>query len=127
MNTFAAMNSGNNSILSEHTKLQWYKIIFSLKKIFGKKPDMNAIIFLIGIRELGVTREFSKEEKTDLMHIATCKLLSYEGYYKFDNLDEDGWPHYTLINKPPYADLSEQENILKKLIVQYFEESGLID
>ena len=121
------MNTENNFVLTEHTKLQWYKIIFSLKKIFGKKPDMNAIIFLIGVRELGVTREFSKEEKTDLMHIATCKLLSYDGYYTFEKIDEDGWPHYNLIKNPPYADLIDQENILKKLIVQYFEESGLID
>ena len=121
------MSGNNTNILEEYTKLQWYKIIFSLKKILGKKPDMNAIIFLIGVRELGLTREFSKEEKTDLMHIATCKLLSYDGYYEFEKLDEDGWPHYTLANKPPYADLAEQENILKKLIVQYFEESGLID
>jgi len=127
MNIFVAMNSENAFDLSEHTKLQWYKIIFSLKKIFGKKPDMNAIIFLIGVRELGVTREFSKEEKTDLMHIATCKLLSYDGYYAFDKTDEEGWPHYNLIKNPPYAELTDQENILKKLIVQYFEESGLID
>ena len=127
MNIFVAMNSENAFDLSEHTKLQWYKIIFSLKKIFGKKPDMNAIIFLIGVRELGVTREFSKEEKTDLMHIATCKLLSYGGYYAFDKTDEEGWPHYSLIKNPPYAELTDQENILKKLIVQYFEESGLID
>lgn len=121
------MNPENNFVLAEHTKLQWYKIIFSLKKLFDKKPDMNAIIFLIGVRELGVTREFSKEEKTDLMHIATCKLLSYDGYYEFEKNDEEGWPHYKLIRNPPYADLSDQENILKKLIVQYFEESGLID
>ena len=127
MNIFVAMNSENNFVLSEHTKLQWYKIIFSLKKTFGKKPDMNAIIFLIGVRELGVTREFSKEEKTDLMHIATCKLLSYDGYYEFEKNDEDGWPHYNLVKNPPYADLIDQENILKKLIVQYFEDSGLID
>jgi hypothetical protein len=121
------MNSNDNFVLTEQTKLQWYKVVFSLKKMFGKKPDMNAIIFLIGVRELGVTREFTKEEKTDLMHIATCKLLSYDGYYRFDKTDEDGWPHYHLVNKPPYIELNDQENILKKLIVQYFEESGLID
>ena len=127
MKIFAVMSEENNFELDEHTKLQWYKIIFSLKKMFDKKPDMNGLIFLIGVRELGVTREFSKEEKTDLMHIATCKLLSYDGYYEFEKTDEDGWPHYKLISKPPYTDLLNQENILKKLIVQYFEESGLID
>jgi len=121
------MKEENNYELDEQTKLQWYKIVFSLKKVFDKKPDMNGLLFLIGIRELGVTREFSKEEKIDLMHVATCKLLSYDGYYEFERTDEDGWPHYKLVKQPPYADLMYQENILKKLIVKYFEESGLID
>ena len=121
------MSMDNNFELDEHTKLQWYKIIFSLKKMFDKKPDMNCLLFLIGLRELGINSEFSKDEKMDLMHVATCKLLSYGGYYEFEKTDEDGWPHYKLISKPPYTDLMNQENILKKLIVQYFEESGLID
>jgi hypothetical protein len=121
------MNPDGSVELDEHTRLQWYKIVFAMKRMFGKKPDMNALLFLIGMRELGITREFSKEEKMDLMHIATCKLLSYEGYYVFENTDADGWPHYTLVKKPPYADLLSQENTLKRLVVRYFEESGLID
>lgn len=112
--------------LDEHTKLQWYKIVFDLKKVFGKKPDMNAILFLIGMRELGSAREYSKEEKMDLMHVATCKLLSYDGYYAYERTDEDGWPHYRLVDKPPRFDLLAQENILKRLVVRYFEESGLL-
>jgi hypothetical protein len=121
------MNTDNNFELDEHTKLQWYKIVFSMKKMFDKKPDMNGMLFLIGMREIGVNREYSKDEKMDLMHVATCKLLSYDGYYTFEKTDEDGWPHYTLVSKPPYTDLMNQENILKRLIVQYFEESELID
>jgi hypothetical protein len=113
--------------LDEQTKLNWYKIVFSMKKMFGKKPDMNGILFLIGVREMGSTREYSKDEKMDLMHVATCKLLSYDGYYEYERTDEDGWPHYKLLQKPPYADLMNQENILKRLIVRYFEESGLLD
>ncbi|MFI5221502.1 MAG: hypothetical protein ACHQK8_04180 [Bacteroidia bacterium] len=121
------MNPETNFELDERTKLQWYKIVFSLKKMFDKKPDMNGLLFLIGVRELGVTREFAKEEKLDLMHVATCKLLSYEGYYRFEKTDDEGWPHYTLISKPPFTELTSQENLLKKLVVRYFEESGLID
>ena len=98
-----------------------------IKKIFGKKPDMNGIIFLIGMRELGQTREFAKHEKMDLMHIATCKLLSYEGYYAFEKTDEEGWPHYKLVQKPPFTDLLSQENRLKSFIVKYYEENGLFE
>ncbi len=121
------MNVDNNFELDEQTKLQWYKIVFSMKKAFGKKPDMNGMLFLIGMREVGSMREYTKDEKMDLMHVATCKLLSYDGYYEFERIDEDGWPHYKLITKPPYTDLMNQENILKRLIVRYFEDSELID
>ena len=113
--------------MDDSTKMKWYKIVFGLKKQFGKKPDMNAILFLIGMNEVGKVKEYSKQEKTELLHVATCKLLSYEGYYKLENYDQDGWPHFELVRVPPYADLMQQENLLRKLIVQYFEEEGILD
>lgn len=113
--------------MDDSTKAKWYRIVFELKKSFGKKPDMNGILFLVGMRELGEVREFAKQEKMDLMHIATCKLLSYEGYYSFSHTDSEGWPHYNLVSPPPYTDLLGQENRLKSLLVKYFEENGLLD
>lgn len=116
-----------NFILDDTTKGKWYQVVFNLKRMFGKKPDMNGILFLIGVRELGQLREFSKEEKMDLMHIATCKLLSYEGYYQYQSTDNEGWPHYKLIENPPYSDLMSQENRLRKLVVAYFVENQLLE
>lgn len=113
--------------LDDVTKAKWYRIVFDLKKQFGKKPDMNGMLFIIGMQELGKAKTFSKDEKQDLMHIATCKLLSYQGYYQYTHTDEDGWPHYKLIQKPPFVDLISQENLLKKLIVTYFIDKGIID
>lgn len=113
--------------LDDQTKGKWYQIIFNLKKQFGKKPDMNGILFLIGVRELGQMRTFEKHEKMDLMHLATCKLLSYDGYYRFSHTDEEGWPHYTLAGKPPFGDLLSQENRLKGFVVKYFEENDLLE
>jgi hypothetical protein len=112
--------------MDETTKMKWYKIVFSLKKEFGKKPDLNGLLFLIGMRELGTTREFSKDEKMDLMHVGTCALLSLEGYYELERYDDDGWPHYKLLKELPYADLLNQESLLRKLIVRYFETHELL-
>ena len=54
----------------------WPVLIDKLRTLFEKKPDMNAILFLIGIQELGKgSQRFSKEQKQDLMHIAICKIL----------------------------------------------------
>ncbi len=55
-------------LLDDATKSKWYRIVFDLKKQFGKKPDMNGILFLIGMRELGQLREFAKDEKMDLIN-----------------------------------------------------------
>ncbi len=112
--------------LNDASKAKWYTIVFDLKKQFGKKPDMNGILYIIGMRELGQNRVFEKEEKMDLFHIATCKLLSYEGYYELEKTDDEGWPHYKLIKELGNKNLLEQEIFLKKLVIKYFEESGLI-
>ena len=84
-------------------------------------PDLNTVLFLVGIQELGRwKRAFTKEEKQDLMHIGICRLLSDSGYYELESIDQDGWPHYTLINPLPKFDLIEQEKLLRMHIKEYF-------
>lgn len=90
---------------------------------FGKLPDINAILFMIGIQELGKgISAFTKEQKQDLMHIATCKLFSLSGYYESDGLDAEGWPHWRLVRAIPMANLKEQEKMLKWHILEYFDQ-----
>lgn len=88
----------------------------------AEKPDLKVMLFLIGVQELGQgPRKFSKRQKEELMHIATCRLLSEMGFYELEGLDQDGWPHWKLVKPiPAYASL-EQELLLKSLIVEYFE------
>lgn len=96
--------------------------------MIGKKPkDLNGLLFLIGVQELGKGyQHFSKEEKQDLMHIAICKVLSLSGFYELEGTDEDGWPHWKLVKKLPHFDLLEQEKLLKMHIIDYFnQELGL--
>jgi hypothetical protein len=101
----------------------WASLLQSVEQMIGKKPkDLNSLLFLIGVQELGRGQAiFSKEEKQDLMHIGICKVLSYAGYYVLEGLDKDGWPHWKLIKKLPHFDLLEQEKLLKMLVIEYFE------
>ena len=86
-------------------------------------PDLNTVLFLIGIQELGRWKKgFSKEEKQDLMHVAVCCLLSYEGYFEFVGRDEDGWPHYRQVLELPAINTLDQEKMLKRYAVRYFDE-----
>lgn len=106
-------------------KRNWKELTDKLKSVFEEEPDLQTVIFLIGVQELGIgARNFSKEEKTNLMHVATSKLLSYEGYYSFIKTDEEGWPHYEKIKPIPSMSLKEQDIMLKKAVLKYFEDSG---
>ena len=52
-------------------------------------PDIKVMLFLIGVQELGKgPKEFSKREKEELMHIATCRLFSSLGFYELEGQDE---------------------------------------
>jgi hypothetical protein len=101
----------------------WERLLNELAAVIGKKPkDLNAVLFLIGIQELGSgAKPFSKEEKQDLMHIGICKVLSLSGFYELDGLDKDGWPHWKMVKKVPHLDLVEQERFLKTHVLEYFE------
>ena len=80
-------------------KERWEKVVEILSNQFaeGAPLDLDAIIYLIGVQELGKFQQlFKQDEKVNLMHIAICRLLEPYGYYEFDYIDADGWPHYTI-------------------------------
>ncbi len=103
----------------------WLRVRHKLKDTFGRTepPDMKTVLFLIGLQELGQIREeFTKEQKQDLMHIATCVLLARDGFYSFTGLDDEGWPHFELTKKLPFKDMEDQETFLKIKIIEYLDD-----
>lgn len=110
-------------------KERWENLVNLLSNQFsqGEDLDLDAIIYLIGVQELGkLHREFKKDQKLDLMHIAICRLLEPYGFYKFDYVDTDGWPHYTVIEELPPLRAGEQSVLMKEAIVNYFLEREVI-
>lgn len=106
-------------------KEKWNIIVDRLSTQFadGDTLNLDAIIYLIGVQELGQgQRKFKKDEKLNLMHIAICKLLEPYGYYEFDFFDEDGWPHYKVINQLPNLKPGEQSVLMKDAIIAYFDD-----
>lgn len=100
----------------------WLKARHQVKDLMNqeKLPELNTILLLIGIRELGkVKKKFSKEEKQDLMHIAVCTLLDEDGYYTFIGLDEDGWPHWSVNKAFTLTGVNVQERYLKEKVIEY--------
>lgn len=104
---------------------EWLGVRHKIKDKFNRDslPDLNGILFLIGIQELGRWgTNFSKEEKQDLMHIAACRLLSYDGYYEFEGRDADGWPHFKLLRPLQVSGVKDQARLLKTKVIQYFKD-----
>lgn len=101
---------------------EWQRLLYKLKPRFKRKPNLQNLLFLIGLQEHGeVHRAFSKEEKQDLMHIATCTLLQQEGYFHLLGRDEDGWPHFEPTGRKMPEGLDAQEKVLKHQILIYFQ------
>jgi hypothetical protein len=118
--------------MSRDTQLKerWENLVNKLSDQFsqGEDLDLDAIIYLIGVQELGkVHREYKKDEKLNLMHIAICRLLEPYGFYEFDYFDEEGWPHYSVKEELPPLKAGEQSVLMKEAIVNYFLESGYVE
>lgn len=111
-------------------KERWENVVSILSNQFsqGEDLDLDAIIYLIGVQEYGRFQQlFKKDEKVNLMHIAICRLLEPYGYYEFDYVDKEGWPHYKIKEELPPLKAGEQSVLMKEAIVNYFIEKKLID
>lgn len=109
---------------------KWDAILFFFQQKFsdGEAINLDGILFLIGVQELGKGfQKFKKDEKLHLMHIAVCRVLEPFGFYQFDYVDNDGWPHYQLIEELPKLSQGEQTVFMKRAIIQYFEEKAWLE
>lgn len=113
---------------ASEVNIKWSKLQKTLSEQFDTDtPDIKVMLFLIGVQELGKgPQEFSKRQKEELMHIATCRLFSSMGFYELRGLDDEGWPHWELVKPIPNYTLLEQELIIKSLIIDYFEDAQVI-
>ena len=110
-------------------KERWENLVSVLSNQFsqGENLDLDAIIYLIGVQELGkVHQEYKKDEKLNLMHIAICRLLEPYGFYEFEYFDNDGWPHFIVKEQLPALKAGEQSVLIKEAIVNYFLEKEVI-
>lgn len=104
---------------------EWLRVQHHVRDAMRREtlPDLNTVLFLIGIQELGRwKKDFSKEEKQDLMHIAVCRLLCYEDFFEFVGRDADGWPHYRQVRELNDQNMTQQERYLKIQAVRYFKD-----
>jgi hypothetical protein len=112
-------------LMNEHDFEQaWKAALLKLESLFLQPFDLQGALFLIGLNELGQgPRRFNKDQKLDVMHLAVCRLLQPYGYYEFEGVDQDGWPHYRRTDRLPKLEPEEQEKLMKEAILSYTQES----
>ncbi len=109
--------------MDEAFEAEWNSVVARIEKQFGEDIDLQGILFLVGVQELGQgLRKFSKDEKLDVMHIAICTLLSRYGYYEFAGNDDEGWPHWNATEKLPSLKPFQQQRLMKEALIEYFKE-----
>ena len=113
--------------IDDQIQVKWDQILNQMGEQFGMEPDLKGILFLIGLRETGCgKKDYSKEQKEDFMNLAICRILSLSGYFSYHGLDDYGWPEWKQEKAFPRLELDQQEGILKRHIVQYFEQEALL-
>lgn len=108
--------------MHSNKKIQnWTQLCFRLGEMFQMDLDTNGVFLLIGIREKGWGfREFSKEEKLNLIRLGSCTLLCELKQLERVTSDRDGWPVFKQPAFFPEWNEAQKQQKLKEAAVVYF-------
>jgi len=105
----------------------WNTLQKKLKERFDSEMDVDAILFLIGLQELGKPyQRYKKDQKLEVMHVAICTLMEPYGFYEYEGKDKEGWPHWKLKENIPHLEAKQQNNLMVGAIVDYFKKEGFL-
>lgn len=112
--------------MDDALQIEWKELVKKIELVFGEGIELETIVVLIGMQELGKGYfRPTKDEKLDLLHIATCKLMEPLGHYKYTGKDADGWPQWEVVSNFPPLKPGEQKELMKRAIINYFKANEL--
>ncbi|MBL6665394.1 MAG: hypothetical protein ISP66_00135 [Flavobacteriaceae bacterium] len=118
-----------NESRDKKLKERWETLLVLLSERFsdGEALDLEGVLYLVGLQELGqVHRKMKKDDNVNLIHVGICSVLEPYGYYRFDFFDDEGWPHFELLEELPPLKPGEQSILMKEALVEYFLKRELI-
>lgn len=105
----------------------WDVLENKINKRFDDTLDVESILFVIGMQELGqVIDKFTKDQKLEVIHVAVCVILEPFGFYEFEGRDKDAWPHWKVVKELPRLDNNQQEQLIKEGILEYMKDSPFL-
>ena len=124
-----SLNVFKNQTRDKKLKERWDRLVSILNERFsdGETIDVEGVLYLVGLQELGqIHQKMKKDDNINLIHIGICTVLEPYGYYRFDFYDEEGWPHFELLEALPNLKPGEQSILIKEALVGYFLKRELI-
>lgn len=92
-----------------------------LSKQFNLDVDLNGVLFLVGVRERGLTLQpFTKEEKLNLINLGSCTLYLEMGLLDKTGTDPEGWPIFKQKALAPVIPEERKHKILQDCAIKYF-------
>ena len=105
----------------------WDELAKKINKRFEDNLDVESILFIIGMQELGkVVNKFTKDQKLEVIHVAVCVILEPFGFYEYEGRDKDAWPHWKVIKELPQLNNNQQEQLIKEGIIEYMNASPFL-
>ncbi len=100
----------------------WKELGQILHARFGVEIDLNGALFLIGIRERGLSfQEFSREEKLNLINLGICILYQEMGLVSPSGTGKDGWPLFHQNALAPIILEDLKIKTLQECAIRYFQ------
>jgi hypothetical protein len=99
----------------------WEELCSRLDERFGITVDLNGVLFLIGMRERGLSfQPFTNEEKLNLVYLGSCTLYMEMGLTELTGYDAEGWPLFSQRALSPEIPEERKQKILQDCAISYF-------
>ena len=108
---------------SEHER-RWQSLLSDVESKFGRKPDVDALLFLMGIQSVGrgFEPDLPKERKQSLIMEGSYLAFETLGLYQRMGLERNGFWIWEKTGDIPKLDVDDQEKLLQIGILNYFED-----
>jgi hypothetical protein len=108
-------------------KDRWDSLVSEISTRFGRKPDIDSLLFLIGVQSVGRGYEpdIPKERKQSLIMEGSYLAFETIGVYQRVGMERNGFWIWQKNFDLPELTVDEQEKLLQVGILNYFEQVPL--
>ena len=102
----------------------WEVLVADIEARFGRMPDIDAILFLIGVQSVGrgFEPDLPKERKQSLIMEGSYLAFETLGVYHRMGLERNGFWIWEKTADVPELGLEDQEKLLQIGILNYFDQ-----